>query len=204
MVVPPFGFGVGGFLAVAKLTGKIVSELRDACLYPRSLSNDLPICVLRCNADLEQNGEATSKYQDLIIELESLERALSRLYTLKPAEHELVHLDAIRAAATTCKRPLESFLARIEKFEKRLGAQNANDNHFKGAGRRIHFNVAFEEDVKELRTTLASHVLTINTLLITQLLCVISVQPYVFRIPRWMALLIIKQRLDYHRGERPG
>ena len=162
-------------------------------------------CVLRCNADPKQNGEATSKYQDLIIELESLERALSRLYTLKPAEHELVHLDAIRAAATTCKRPLESFLAKIEKFEKRLGVQNAKDNQFKGAGRRIQFNVAFEEDVKELRTTLASHVLTINTLLTTQLLCVISVQPYVFFwVLCWVALLIIKQRLDHHRGERPG
>ena len=29
MVVPPFGFGIGDFLAVAKLTGKIVSELKD-------------------------------------------------------------------------------------------------------------------------------------------------------------------------------
>ena len=29
MVVPPFGFGVGDFLAVAKLTGKVVSELKD-------------------------------------------------------------------------------------------------------------------------------------------------------------------------------
>ena len=29
MVVPPFGFGVGDFLAVAKLAGKIASELKD-------------------------------------------------------------------------------------------------------------------------------------------------------------------------------
>ena len=130
--------------------------------------------VSYCTANDQQNGEATSKYQNLIIELESLERALSRLYTLKPAEHELVHLEAIRAAASACKRPLEDFLAKIEKFEKRLGTEKAKENHYKGAGRRIQFNVAFDEDVKELRATLASHVLTIITLLMTQLLCVTS------------------------------
>ena len=111
----------------------------------------------------------------MIIELESIDRALSRLYNLKPADHELVHLEAIRAAASACKRPLESFLAKIEKFEKHLGTGNEKQNHIKGAGRRIQFNVAFEEDVKELRTTLASHVLTINTLLMTQMLLVFQV-----------------------------
>ena len=98
---------------------------------------------------------------------------MSRLYTLKPSEHELVHLEAIRAAASACKRPLESFMETIEKFEKRLGTGKEKDNRIKGAGRRIQFNVAFEEDVKELRSTLASHVSIINTLLMTQMLCVI-------------------------------
>ncbi|CAD6591630.1 MAG: hypothetical protein ASARMPREDX12_005284 [Alectoria sarmentosa] len=144
-MVVPLGVGIGDFLAVAKLTSKIASELKE-------------------------NGEAASKYQDLIIELESLERALSRLYTLKPAERELVHLEAIRATASACKRPLESFLAKIEKFDKRLGTQNAKNSQFKGAGRRLQFNVAYEEDIKELRTTLASHVSKINLLLMTQIL----------------------------------
>ena len=124
------------------------------------------------SANLQQNGDATSKYQDLIIELELLERTLSRLYTLKPAEHELVRLEAIRAAASACKRPLESFMKKLEKFEKRLGTGNEKANRIKGAGRRIQFNVAFEEDVKEFRSTLASHVSTINTLLMIQTLYV--------------------------------
>ncbi len=149
------------------------------CRRSASRSNDARASFLYCTADSPQNGEAASKYQGLIIELESLERALSRLYTLKPTHHELVHLDAIRAAATACKRPLESFLAKIEKFDKRLGTRKTNDNKFKGAGRRIQFNTACEEDVKELRTTLASHVLTINTLLMTQMLCVTIVQCFV-------------------------
>ena len=131
--------------------------------------------VSHCTANHQQNGEATSKYQDLIIELELLERALLRLYSLKPAEHELIHLEAIRAAASASKRPLENFLAKLEKFEKRLGTGKAKGNHYKGAGRRIQFNVAFDEYVKELRATLASHVLIIITLLMTQVLCVTSI-----------------------------
>ena len=52
----------------------------------------------------------------------------------------------------------------------------AKENRYKGAGRRIQFNVAFDEDVKELRDIPASHVLTIITLLMTRVLCVTSIQ----------------------------
>ncbi|KAF6236452.1 hypothetical protein HO173_005233 [Letharia columbiana] len=41
-----------------------------------------------------------------------------------------------------------------------------------GPGRRIQFNLAFEGDIKELRTTPASHVMTIYMPLTTQLLSV--------------------------------
>lgn len=95
---------------------------------------------------------------------------MSRLYELKPTKHELTHLEAIRAAATACRRPLETFLDRISKFERTLGTWDAKERRFRGVGRRIQFNVAFENEVKELRTTLAGHVLTINTLLATQTL----------------------------------
>ena len=194
MVVPPFGFGVGDFLAVAKLTGKIASELKDVRV---SLTQ-----VLFYSANLQQNGEATSKYQDLIIELESLERALSRLYTLKPAEHELAHLEAIRAAASACQRPLESFMERIGKFDKRLGTGKEKHNSIKGAGRRIQFNVTFEEDVKELRSTLASHKSTINTLLMTQMLCVPPNTLACFAFCQ-LNLLTTEQRLNDNSRDRP-
>ena len=180
-MVVPLGVGIGDFLAVAKLTGKIASELKEVSIANSEslISKQRQFWTALLTTHGSQNGEAASKYQDLIIELESLERALSRLYTLKPAECKLVHLEAIRAAASACKRPLESFLAKIEKFDKRLGTQNAKNSQFKGAGRRIQFNVAYEEDVKELRTTLASHVSKINLLLMTQILCVTSFQRFV-------------------------
>ena len=134
-----------------------------------------------------------------------LERALSRLYTLKPAENQLVHLEAVRAAASACKRPLETFLAKIEKFEKHLGTGKSKENRYKGAGRRIQFNVTFDEDVKELRATLASHVLTIITLLMTQVLCVTSVHNMTLMYASCPDALTIEQRFhDHSRGPPSG
>ena len=124
----------------------------------------------------------------MIIQLELLERALSRLYTLNPAEHELVHLEAISAAAPA----FEGFLPKLKKFENRLGTGKAKGNRYKGAGRRIQFNVAFDEDVKELRDILASRVLTIITLLMTQVLCVTSIHDVTTTNASWLDSLTIE------------
>ena len=105
-----------------------------------------------------------------MIELEGLSRALSRLNTLSPTEHELQHLDAIRAATAACKRPLKEFLEKIAKFDSSLGTWDAKEKRFRGVGRRIQFSLALEEDVKELRATLMSHSSTINMLLLGQVL----------------------------------
>jgi len=53
---------------------------------------------------------STAKYHSCILELESLQMALSRPFELQPGYHELAHPDAIRAAAGACQRPLEAFL----------------------------------------------------------------------------------------------
>ena len=154
-----------------------MSNSNQLLLVPSRVdSHRYPMYIMAHTALLTtRNGEASPKYQDLIIGLESLERALSRLYTLKPAERALVHLEAIRVAASAYERPLERFLATLENFEKRVGTGKAKGNRYKGVGRRIQFNVAFDEDVKDLRDTLATHIMTIITLLMTQLLCVTSI-----------------------------
>ena len=94
-------------LAVGKLIGKVAVELREVfanlSLAPRTMK--------RLTRSLE--WEAAPKYQDLLIELEALNRGLQQLQTLQSAENELHHLDAIRAASFICRRPLEDFLARV-------------------------------------------------------------------------------------------
>lgn len=103
-----------------------------------------------------------------MIELEALNRALRQLHALRPAKHELRHLISIQATALACQQPLQDFLAKISKFESRLGTFNAAQNRWKGLPRRMQFRIMFKEDVKQLRSALASHVATINLLLMTQ------------------------------------
>lgn len=75
---------------------------------------------------------------------------------------------SIRATALACQKPLQDFLAKISKFESRLGTFNAAKNRWKGLPRKMQFRTMFKEDVKQLRSALASHVATINLLLMTQ------------------------------------
>ncbi|KAI0546234.1 hypothetical protein F4679DRAFT_598790 [Xylaria curta] len=95
------------------------------------------------------------EYQSPLIELEALDRALRQLQVLTPTNHELIQLTSIRTTALACRRPLQDFLGRISKFESRLGSFSATNNKWDGLHRR-------------LQSTLASHVATINHLLMTQ------------------------------------
>lgn len=162
-MVVPYGFGVGDFIAVTRLIGSIVTELKKVCDLLQSFS----WCSKLTRS---QNSEAAAEYQNLIVQLEALSRALSKLNDIRPAKHELRQLDAIRAVASACERQLESFLSKISKFESTLGVHNAKDKRYEGLGRRMQWNIALKDDVKELGDTLGSHVLTINMLLMSQTL----------------------------------
>ncbi|KAG8529662.1 uncharacterized protein KY384_005143 [Bacidia gigantensis] len=141
----PIGISVGDFILVGRIAGTIISELK-------------------------KSSETAARYQNLLVELETLSRALTRLNTLKPTEHDLVHLDAVRAAVAACKRPLEDFLKKLSTYDKALGVQNAEDTGLKGVKSRLRFSLTLDEDVKELRATLTSHASTINMLLLGQIL----------------------------------
>ena len=95
---------------------------------------------------------------------------MSQVYEVKPAKDGVALLDATRAAATACKRPLEDFLEKVSKFDKSLGTWDAKEKRFKGIGRRIQFSLALDKEVTELRAALAGHVSTINMLLLIQTL----------------------------------
>jgi len=130
--------------------------------------------VFKIGLELKKNPESAPDYQQLLIELESLDRTLKQLQCIKPAQHELIRLEGIRALAFTCQRPLEEFLAKIEKFEEHLGSWHAKGNRFSGFGRRLQWSIKYKEDAKELRAKLAPNVATITVLLMTQTIDTLS------------------------------
>jgi hypothetical protein len=111
----PFGFGIGDFLAVGKLIGRIIVELREVRPIPIIPPYYRPYLI-------SHNGEAAPDYQSLLLELEALGRALHQLENLQPTKHELLQLNAIRATALTCQRPLQDFsivrILRPRTFQK--------------------------------------------------------------------------------------
>ena len=92
-----FGFSVGDFLAVGKLVTDIVSSLKDV-------------------------GGSQNQYRDLICELECLRLALDHVKSLAQTRSSQ-HADAIKYTALSCRRPLEDFLSRINKYDDSLGAR---------------------------------------------------------------------------------
>jgi hypothetical protein len=130
--------------------------------------------IYKIGTELKRNPDSDSDYQHLLIELESLGRAIKQLQCIKPARHELRRLEGIRALASTCQRPLEEFLAKIEKFEEHLGPRAAKCNYLSGFGRRLQWSTKYKEDVKELRAKLAPNITTITILLMTQTLDTLS------------------------------
>jgi Fungal N-terminal domain of STAND proteins len=117
---------------------------------------------------LKKNPESAPDYQHLLIELEALDRALKQLLRIQPVHHELQRLEGIRALTTACQRPLEEFLAKIEKFEEHLGSLRLKGNRLSAFGRRLQWSMEYKDDVKDLRAKLAPNVATITVLLMTQ------------------------------------
>jgi len=97
--------------------------------------------IYKIGLELKKNPKSAPDYQHLLIELETLDRALKLLQCIKPAQHELRRLEGIRALASTCQRPLEEFLAKIEKFEEHLGSWNASNHQFSELTRRLQWSM---------------------------------------------------------------
>ena len=105
---------VGDVLALSKLIYKIVLELK-------------------------KNSNAAPEFQLLLVELESLDRNLKVLQKIEPVRHELRRLDAIKALALACHRPLEEFLIKTKRFEDDLGACTSRHNRVLGFPRRLQW-----------------------------------------------------------------
>jgi hypothetical protein len=123
--------------------------------------------IYKIGLELKKNPDSGPDYRHLLVEPESLDRALKQLQCIRPAHHKLRRLEGIRALASTCQRPLKEFLAKIEKLEEHLGPWGAKCNRLPGFGRRLQWSTKYKEDVKELRAKLARNITTMTILLMT-------------------------------------
>ncbi|SPN99173.1 uncharacterized protein DNG_02208 [Cephalotrichum gorgonifer] len=132
-----FGFSVGDFIAVGKLIADISSCLKDV-------------------------GGSKTEYQDLIRELDCLQKGLAHLDKFQPSSSTIA--DSIKYSALSCRRPLEEFLGKLKRYDSSLG-DRATGRSWKAPVDKVRFMLGHSEDVRKLQSYLSVHVGTLNILL---------------------------------------
>lgn len=101
---------------------------RYRCVLASTATNDtagdilaLSQLIYQIGVEIKSVPDSAHDYQDLLNELEALDRALKAVYRILPGIHELRRLDDVRALAGTCINVLQDFLEKIKKFNKSLG-----------------------------------------------------------------------------------
>ncbi len=151
-----FGFSISDFITVSKLISDIASSLKDA----------------------------KSEYQELLRELDCLDRALHYLDKLKVVDGSggrsggrcgttpTATLDSIKCAALTCRHPLEEFLRKIKKYDSSLGVQATSacsadaTGKMMGIWKRVDWAWSKKDEIRKLQGYLNIHLGVINMLLL--------------------------------------
>jgi hypothetical protein len=108
-----FGFSVGDFISA-------IGNYPLSSTYLQRLTGiDAELCAKVAKALNDTTG-ASAEYQHVVLELQALQNALSRLASLEPTKSNINHVNAIRGIALACQFPLREFLSNLEEYEKTM------------------------------------------------------------------------------------
>jgi hypothetical protein len=137
-----FGFSAGDFLAAISLVNEIVTCLKTS-------------------------GGSASEYQELMLELDGLRLALTRIEHLKGSAEQTPAINSIKVAALNCKFVLDSFLMKLKKYDKSL-EHGKTQGWAIDSAKKVKWELAMKTDVQELRTYLMMHTSSLNMRLSTE------------------------------------
>ncbi|KAF2635384.1 hypothetical protein P280DRAFT_194530 [Massarina eburnea CBS 473.64] len=140
-MIPAFGFSVGDFIAAIGLCTKVAKTLKGS-------------------------SGVSAEYQQVIIEIEGLQDALTRLARLEPTESNIDHVNAIRRMALACSLPMQDFLSKLERYEGSMSPFTTGKS-IRSVGKKAEYAVFMSEEVKTMRTMISGKVISINLLLAT-------------------------------------
>lgn len=136
-----FGFSAGDFIAAATLIIDVVKSLRSA-------------------------GGSQEEYQELVRELECLNRVLQHVDKLQARGCPPQYLAGAKCAALSCQFPLRQFKTKIEKYELRLGLRaTATKRGPITATQKVEWEFKMKESVQSLRAIVTQWIGNINALL---------------------------------------
>ncbi|KAF5868118.1 uncharacterized protein Bfra_007314 [Botrytis fragariae] len=134
------GFSIGDFIAVGEVITTLIEGLRET-------------------------GGSKSDYQELVRELQSLEKALKHVDNISMSKGSMIGLDGVKCAALLCRYPLEEFLKTISKYENTLGSRAPQG--IRSVGRKIQWAFTKKDEVQKLLGYLSIHTNSINMMLST-------------------------------------
>lgn len=116
-----------------------------------------------CKA-LREAGGAASEYQQVIIELEGLQRCLNHLQALESDEYNTARVNALRGMALSVRIPLEEFLAKLRQYEHSMGPF-ASRARLHGASKKAKWAVTVSDEVNRFRAIIVAKTVSINLLI---------------------------------------
>lgn len=134
-----FGFAVGDFIATGKLIKDIISILRTS---------------------------ARSEYQELLLELHGLQRALHQIEHLEAPSERHISVVSIKVAALMCTHVLDEFAGKLKKFESLAGQPESSK--VKIWNQNLRWRLTMVDEVRNLRAYISAHVGSLNMRLLTE------------------------------------
>jgi hypothetical protein len=134
-----FGFAVGDFIAAGTLIKDIITILRTS---------------------------ARSEYQELMLELHGLQRALYQIEHLEAPPERQISVVSIKVAAFMCTHVLDEFAGKLKKFES-LAGQPGNSK-VKIWTQKLRWGFTMADEVRNLRAYITAHVGSLNMRLLTE------------------------------------
>ena len=130
-----FGFSIGDFIAVSILIKNITSALHAS----------------------------TSEHQELLLQLNGLQRALDELAHLKAVPQHEIEVNAVKVAALTCQYRLDDLAGKLRRYDSLSRPTKASSaGNAKLWRLKLQWGFSMEAEVQSLRAYLIAHVGYLN------------------------------------------
>lgn len=136
-----FGFSAGDFVKALELVGTVIKALQES-------------------------GGAGSDFRELVQELYTLESALLRVKRVELDEDQKSEGTALQQAASQCRRTIDNFYQKIQKYQPYLG-MDGSGSRVKNGWMKIRWAVCKQDDVANFKASLRAHTSSIEILIAT-------------------------------------
>lgn len=139
-----------------------------------SVGDIIAVCLLvkDCVEALSDSNGSSAEYKAVVRELYILEKALLEIGVLSQTQATTPELVALFTSADAtvdqCRKLLESFKAKIQPYDKQLGAQSTSSAVQKicnGSALKLLWQVRMKDEVTRFRAEVVAHSVSIGQLL---------------------------------------